>query len=73
VVGAGRSLAGVPFQGGKERVHFVFVIATPPDQVPQYLSAVGKLARLLKDGAIRDKLMAAATVEEFLAPLQAGG
>ncbi len=73
VVAAGRSRAGVPFQGGKERVHFVFVIATPPDQVPQYLAAVGKLARLLKNAAVRDELMQAASVEQFLAPLRAGG
>jgi mannitol/fructose-specific phosphotransferase system IIA component (Ntr-type) len=73
VVAAGRSRAGVLVQGGKERVHFLFVIATPANQVPQYLAAVGKLARLLKDAANRDQLMRAASVQEFLAPLQAGG
>jgi mannitol/fructose-specific phosphotransferase system IIA component (Ntr-type) len=73
VLAAGRSRAGVLFQQGKERVHFLFVIATPADQVPQYLSAVGKLARLLKEASVREKLLQAASVEEFLAPLRAGG
>ena len=73
LVAAGRSRPGVRFQQGKERVHFLFVIATPAGQVPEYLAAVGKLARLLNDAAVRDQLMRAASVEEFLAPLQAGG
>jgi PTS system nitrogen regulatory IIA component len=73
VVAAGRSRAGVPFLGGEELVHFIFVIATPENRVPQYLAAVGQLARLLKNAAIRDQLMRATSVEEFLAPLQAGG
>jgi PTS system fructose-specific IIA component len=73
VVAAGRSIPGVFFQRGRERVHFLFVIATPPNQVPQYLSAVGQLARLLKTATIRDQLMQANSIEEFLAPLRAGG
>jgi mannitol/fructose-specific phosphotransferase system IIA component (Ntr-type) len=73
VVAAGRSREGVAFLGGEERVHFIFVIATPENQVPQYLAAVGKLARLLKNPAIREQLMQATSVEEFLATLQAGG
>jgi PTS system fructose-specific IIC component len=73
VVAAGRSRAGILFQQGRERVHFLFVIATPANQVPQYLAAVGKLARLLKEPATRDQLMRATSVEEFLAPLGAGG
>jgi mannitol/fructose-specific phosphotransferase system IIA component (Ntr-type) len=73
VVAAGRSRSGVPFQFGKQLVHFLFVIATPPNQVPQYLSAVAKLARLLKEPANREKLMQAASVEEFLGPLPAAG
>ena len=73
IVAAGRSKAGVLFQQGKERVLFLFVIATPTGQVPQYLAAVGKLARLLNDAAIRDQLMQATSVAEFLAPLLTGG
>jgi mannitol/fructose-specific phosphotransferase system IIA component (Ntr-type) len=73
VVAAGRSLEGIPFLGGEERVHFLFVIATPENRVPQYLAAVGKLARLLKNPAVRAELMRASSVAEFLAPLQAGG
>jgi mannitol/fructose-specific phosphotransferase system IIA component (Ntr-type) len=73
VVAVGRSREGVEFLGGEERVHFIFVIATPEDRVPQYLAAVGKLARLLKNAAIREELMRATSVEAFLATLQAGG
>ena len=73
VVAAGRSRLGVPFQLGKQLVHFLIVIATPPNQVPQYLSAVAKLARLLKEPANREKLMQATCVAEFLGPLPAGG
>ena len=73
VSAAGRSREGVLFQEGHELVHFLFVIATPADQVPQYLAAVGKLARLLKDASTRDLLMKAGTVEEFLAPLRSAG
>ena len=73
VIAAGRSRAGVPFQKGKERVNFLFVIATPPNQAPQYLAAVAKLARLLKSNSVREKLMQATGVEEFLAPLRAAG
>ena len=73
VVAGGRSRAGVPFQQGRELVHFIFVIATPRDQVPQYLAAVGKLARLLKDPASRGQLARATSVAEFLEPLRAGG
>ena len=73
VVSAGRCPKGVLFRQADELVHFIFVIATPRNQVPQYLSAVGRLARLLNQAAVRDQLMRAGTAAEFLAPLQTGG
>ncbi len=70
VVTAGRSREGVLFRDSGQRVNFLFVIGTPPDRVAQYLALVGRLARLLRDDALRAHLLAAATVEEFLAPLR---
>lgn len=59
----GRSPAGVPFQGADEPVHFFFIIGTPPNQVPQYLAVVGRLARMLKTDVVRDQLFQATTAE----------
>ena len=73
VVAAGRSREGVLFNGSGERVHFLFVIGTPPDRVAQYLALVGRLARLLKEETIRAELLAARTAEEFLNPLRSAG
>ena len=73
VMAIGRSLEGIVFADVRETVHFLFVIGTPPDRVPPYLALVGYLARLLKEAAIRDRLLAAATAEEFLDVLRTGG
>ena len=73
VIAAGRSRQGVMFQDAGQRVHFLFVIGTPPDRVAQYLALVGRLARLLKEDAIRAQMLAATTVEEFLNPLCSAG
>lgn len=70
VVAAGRSREGVLFRDSGQRVHFLFVIGTPPDRVAQYLALVGRLARLLRDDALRAQMLAATTVEEFLLPLR---
>ena len=71
VVAAGRSAAGVPFVGSPEPVRFIFVIGTPPDRAAQYLALVGTLARLLRSDAVRQKLLAAATPDDFVAVLRA--
>ena len=73
VMAVGRSPEGVVFAEAKETVHFLFVIGTPPDRVPPYLALVGYLARLLKEAAIRDRLLTAATAEGFLGVLRTGG
>ena len=65
VMAVGRSKEGVVFAGAPDGpVHFFFVIATPPNQVPQYLSVVGRLARLLRSEGAREQLLAAGTAEE---------
>ena len=72
VMAIGRSAAGIPFKEADEEVHFIFVIGTPPDRVAQYIALVGKLARLLKNDGIRQRLLAAPTAEGFLDVLRSG-
>ena len=65
VMAIGRSREGVAYAGATDGpVHFFFVIGTPPNQAPQYLSVVGRLARLLKSEGVREQLLAAQTAEE---------
>ncbi len=73
VMAIGRSTPGVPFQGADERIHFFFVIGAPPDRAAQYLALVARLARLLKNEAVRTQLMAAPDADAFLHVLQSGG
>ena len=73
VMAAGRSREGVVFRGADERVHFFFVIGTPPDRATPYLALVARLARLLKNEAIRTALMAATHAGAFLKILHSGG
>ena len=70
VMAIGRSRDGVPFAGAADGpVHFFFVIGTPPNQVPQYLAVVGRLARLLKNEGVREQLLQATTAEAVRAVL----
>ena len=69
VVAVGRSARGVWFENCREKVHLLFVIGTPRESVREYLSLLATLAFLLKQTAVREKLMAAKTREEFLAAL----
>lgn len=74
VMAFGRSVAGVPYQGAADGpVHFVFLIGTPPNQAPQYLALVGRLARLLKDEGVRKLLLGADSAEAVRAALSVGG
>ncbi len=73
VVAVGRSREGVLFAQADQRVNLLFVIGTPLDKVPEYLAVVGRLVRLLKNEAVRRSLLAAETVDEFLAPLRSAG
>ena len=71
VLGVGRSRAGVPFGQNGTRAHLVFVIGVPQQLVNDYLICVGTLARMVKDDAIRSKLLSAETPHEFLDALTA--
>jgi mannitol/fructose-specific phosphotransferase system IIA component (Ntr-type) len=69
VLAVGRSTQGVWFENCGQSVKLIFVIGTPKRMVTDYLSVVGGLARLLKDASTREQLIAAPTVEEFIATL----
>jgi len=69
VLAVGRSVEGVTFEAGGEKIHFIFVIGTPRRMVTEYLALVGAMARLLRNEEVRLKLLSACTPEEFLAAL----
>src|SRR4249920_2056876 len=69
VIGVGRSHAGIPFGENQQRAHLIFVIAVPERLLSDYLVCVGTLARLVKDDAIRSRLLNAETPREFIETL----
>jgi len=69
VLAVGRSVEGVTFETGGEKIHFIFVIGTPRRMVTEYLALVGAMARLLRNEEVRVKLLSAQTAEDFLAAL----
>ena len=71
VVGVGRSRAGIPFGENQQRAHLIFVIGVPERLLSDYLICVGTLARLVKDKAIRSRLLHAETPREFVYALSA--
>ena len=67
LLAVGRSLAGVDFGvPNSQPVRLVFLIGTPKQMVTEYLRVVGNLARLLRQDALREKLLAAADASEFI-------
>jgi mannitol/fructose-specific phosphotransferase system IIA component (Ntr-type) len=72
VLGVGRSKAGIPFGYSSELVHLIFLVGVPQRMVTSYLVCLGALARVVKDKECRDKLMAAATGEEFVELMRSG-
>lgn len=71
-LGIGRSSTGIQFGAGKELVHLIFLFGVPKQMVTDYLVCVGAVARVVKDKAKRDLLMAATTSEDFVEQLRAG-
>jgi mannitol/fructose-specific phosphotransferase system IIA component (Ntr-type) len=69
VIGVGRSRAGIPFGENQQRAHLIFVIGVPERLLSDYLVCVGTLARLVKDEAIRSRLLNAKTPREFIEAL----
>ena len=72
VLGIGRSKAGIPFGYSSELVHLIFLVGVPQRMVTSYLVCVGALARIVKDKARREALMAATTAEEFVELMRKG-
>ena len=70
-LGVGRSAAGIRFGPTKELVHLIFLFGVPKQMVTSYLVCVGGVARVVKDEAKREALMAATTAEEFVEQLRA--
>jgi mannitol/fructose-specific phosphotransferase system IIA component (Ntr-type) len=72
VLGIGRSAAGIRFGPPKEPVHLILLFGVPKQMVTDYLVCVGAVARVVKDKAKRDALLAATTADEFVEQLRAG-
>ena len=72
VLGIGRSKAGIPFGYSSELVHLIFLVGVPQRLVTDYLVCVGGLARVVRDKARRDALMAATSDEEFVELMRQG-
>jgi len=71
-LGIGRSTPGIRFGPAKELVHLIFLFGVPRQMVTNYLVCVGAVARVVKEKARRDELLAASTAEEFVEQLRAG-
>ncbi len=64
---AARCPAGIVFdEKDLEAVRFIFLVGTPKRMVTDYLRIVGSLARCMKGDEFRQKLLDAATPEEFI-------
>ncbi len=69
LIAVGRSAAGVNFEG-ESPVRLVFLIGTPKQMVAEYLRLVGNLARLLRQDALREKLITAPDAATFITLLE---
>jgi mannitol/fructose-specific phosphotransferase system IIA component (Ntr-type) len=72
VLGIGRSKSGIPFGYSSELVHLIFLVGVPQRMVTDYLVCVGALARVVKEKARRDALLAVETAEEFVEVIREG-
>ena len=67
LIAVGRSPVGVDFESaGDPPVQLIFLIGTPKQMVAEYLRLVGNLARLLRQDALREKLLAAPDTATFI-------
>ena len=66
VIGIGRSRAGIPVGTNQQRARLIFVIGVPERLLNDYLICVGMLVRLVKNDAIRSRLLQAETPREFI-------
>ena len=66
VIGIGRSRAGIPIGADQQRARLIFVIGVPERLLNDYLICVGMLVRLVKNDAIRSRLLQTETPREFI-------
>src|SRR5436190_15881188 len=66
VIGIGRSRAGIPIGADQQRARLIFVIGVPERLLNDYLICVGMLVRLVKNDAIRSRLLQTETPHEFI-------
>jgi mannitol/fructose-specific phosphotransferase system IIA component (Ntr-type) len=71
VIAIGRSRAGIPIGADQQRARLIFVIGVPERLLNDYLICVGMLVRLVKNDAIRSRLLQAETPREFIDALTA--
>lgn len=69
VIGIGRTRAGIPIGADRQRARLIFVVSVPERLVNDYLICVGTLARLVRDDAIRSRLLHAETAGEIIEAL----
>ena len=74
VIAVGRSMAGVDYESADgQPVQLIFLIGTPLQEVTEYLRVVGMLARLLAREPVRQQLLQASSVADFIAALAGAG
>jgi mannitol/fructose-specific phosphotransferase system IIA component (Ntr-type) len=66
VIGVGRSRVGIPVGVDRQRARLIFVIGVPERLLNDYLISVGTLARIVKDDAIRARLLSAESAHELI-------
>ncbi|MCU0302853.1 MAG: PTS sugar transporter subunit IIA [Thermoanaerobaculales bacterium] len=75
VVAVARFRTGVDFGNGKghEPVRYFFVVLSPPDQPAEHLQVLSQIARVLKNGDLREALARAADGHEAVAAIRRAG
>lgn len=67
IIAVGRSDAGIDFGSSDDKpARLIFLLATPKNQVPQYLQILAHLARQLKKLSFRGDLLSAKTPEDII-------
>ncbi len=69
-----RSSSGIPFHSldGEPTYLFFALLAPPQDRSNLYLPALGKIIELVRDDAIRERLMQAENFDQFTAAMREG-
>ena len=69
-----RSSQGISFESldGEPTYLFFALLAPPQDRSNQYLPALGKIIELVREDAMREKLMQVSSYEEFTASILEG-